>query len=101
MTERAISPESAKDATSNGRMGELALSNLQEIIPKEPSYLTVANVNIDYYKIRQKFGDNSEQALAAKRRYEEYLSRMDPEEYGVMIMKYNSLVGGLPGNSTE
>ena len=95
MTERAFSPESANDTTSNSRMGELVLAITQETIPKSPSYFAVAKVYMDYYQIKQVFGEDSERSLQARARYDEYLSRMDPDENGLMMMEFNRLISLL------
>ncbi len=91
MTERAISPESAKDATSNSRMGELVLLKTLEAIPKLPSYIEVARVYATYNEAKQKLGEDNPETLQAKHLYDEYFSRMDPDEYGLMMLEYNHL----------
>ncbi len=95
MTERAFSPESAKATTSNSRMGEFVLLISQESIPKPTSYLQVARSRMDFFKARQDYGESSEEALLASDRYDEYLSRMDPDEKGLMAMEYNRLVNAF------
>ncbi len=101
MTERAFSPESAKDTTSNGRMGEYALSIAQEIIPKSPSYMQVARVRMQYDEIKRMFNEDSDEVILAKIRYDEYLSRMDHDEDGLMSMEYNRLVNKSIADQTD
>jgi len=76
-------------------MGEFVLSISHEVIPKSTSYFQVARSRMDYFKARQAYGDSSEEALLASDRYDEYLSRMDPSERGLMAMEYNRLVNAF------
>lgn len=101
MTERALSPESAKDTISNGRMGEYALSMTQETIPKSPSHLQVAKIFMEYWEVKRALGDTSDEALAAKNRYDEYLSRMDPEEDGPLRVEINNRLNRLFENEVD
>ena len=93
MTEREISPESTKSATSNSRMGELALVATNEIIPKNTSYIQVSRALLDFKEAKDLYREDDERTVKAGERYKEYSSRMDPGESGLMMMEYNRLVG--------